>query len=287
MHTRAAGSGGDQETRDYGLWPPGFRFYPTEEELVGFYLKHKLDKSMEEKLSRVIPVVDIFNGLDPSQLPSLSGEVCQGDDQEWFFFCPRQEREAQGGRPNRITPSGYWKATGSPSLVYSSTNRAIGVKKTMVFYQGRAPTGSKTKWKVNEYRALQPSPPADPNPNKVQINCEISLCRVYINSGSLRSFDRRPLLESDQVFRRANNINARRGKGKSETRSYSRGSNVNTNIGESSRATIPVGKERSSSNDDSSSSGDLAHDPGYADGSSNNLDLMNLDDILDSLYWDD
>ena len=83
--------------------------------------------------------------------------MCTGDEQ-WFFFSPRQEREARGGRPNRITPSGYWKATGTPSYIFSSTTTAnckIGLKRTMVFYEGKAPTGKKTKWKVNEYKALE------------------------------------------------------------------------------------------------------------------------------------
>jgi hypothetical protein len=85
----------------------------------------------------------------------LSGELCQGDTEQWFFFTPRQEREARGGRPNRTTASGYWKATGSPGYVYSSDNRVIGLKKTMVFYTGKAPRGRKTKWKMNEYRAIE------------------------------------------------------------------------------------------------------------------------------------
>jgi hypothetical protein len=74
----------------------------------------------------------------------------------WFFFCPRQEREARGGRPSRTTPSGYWKAAGTPGAVYAADDRrAIGMKKTMVFYRGCAPSGTKTQWKMNEYRALQ------------------------------------------------------------------------------------------------------------------------------------
>lgn len=86
---------------------------------------------------------------------ALSGELCSGDAEQWFFFVPRQEREARGGRPSRTTASGYWKATGSPSYVYSLDNRVIGVKKSLVFYKGKAPMGRKTKWKMNEYRAIK------------------------------------------------------------------------------------------------------------------------------------
>jgi hypothetical protein len=47
--------------------------------------------------------------------------------------------------------SGYLKATGSSSYVYSApANRVIGEKRTMVFYEGRAPTGNKTRWKMNK-----------------------------------------------------------------------------------------------------------------------------------------
>lgn len=47
---------------------PGYRFYPTEEELIGFYLRNKLERRRDD-LDRVIPVYDIYS-LDPWQLPS-------------------------------------------------------------------------------------------------------------------------------------------------------------------------------------------------------------------------
>ena len=85
---------------------------------------------------------------------SLSGGV-GGEGEPWFYFCERQEREARGGRPSRTTPSGYWKAAGTPGVVYAADDhRPIGMRKTMVFYRGRAPSGTKTKWKMNEYRAF-------------------------------------------------------------------------------------------------------------------------------------
>lgn len=92
--------------------------------------------------------------VDGYLFADLAGERCRGDAEQWLFFVPRQEREARGGRPSRTTGLGYWKATGSPGPVFSPDNRVIGVKKTMVFYIGKAPTGRKTKWKMNEYKGI-------------------------------------------------------------------------------------------------------------------------------------
>ncbi|KAM3202128.1 putative NAC domain-containing protein 61 [Capsicum annuum] len=172
---------------------PGFRFYPTEEELISFYLHKKLE-GKTPKLDRVIPVVTIYD-LDPWHLPNCHGELCMGDREQWFFFVPRQEREARGGRPCRTTTSGYWKATGSPSYVYSTNSKVIGVKKSMVFYKGKAPTGGKTKWKMNEYRAIQEENNSTTSStfSIPKLRHEMSLCRVYVISGSFRAFDRRPV----------------------------------------------------------------------------------------------
>uniref|UniRef100_A0ACD5XIS0 Uncharacterized protein n=2 Tax=Avena sativa TaxID=4498 RepID=A0ACD5XIS0_AVESA len=174
---------------------PGFRFYPTEDELLGFYLRHHLAGTTGPHVHRVIPVVDVYSH-HPSHLPTMAGEASVRDAEQWFFFCPRAEREMRGGRPARTTPSGYWKATGSPSCVFSATSKVIGVKRTMVFYHGRAPAGSKTAWKMNEYKAI-----ADHDGNAtaagtaapLRLRNEFSVCRVYISTGTLRSFDRRPL----------------------------------------------------------------------------------------------
>lgn len=47
--------------------PTGFRFYPTEEELVSFYLCHKLEGRRQD-LHRVIPVISVFDN-EPWDLP--------------------------------------------------------------------------------------------------------------------------------------------------------------------------------------------------------------------------
>ncbi|KAK2364414.1 hypothetical protein P8452_67378 [Trifolium repens] len=171
---------------------PGYRFYPTEEELISFYLHKMLEGENQYLIRTVIPVVNIYD-YNPSQLPQISGEASMIDKEQWFFFIPRQESEVRGGRPRRLTTTGYWKATGSPNHVYSSDNRVIGMKRTMVFYSGRAPNGKKTDWKMNEYKAIQLDHEASSS-NKLEpkLRQEFSLCRVYKKSKCLRAFDRRP-----------------------------------------------------------------------------------------------
>ncbi|KAL4272018.1 hypothetical protein GQ457_13G012430 [Hibiscus cannabinus] len=82
----------------------------------------------------------------------------------------------------------YWKATGSPGYVYSFNSRPIGLKRSMVFYNGRAPHGDKTDWKMNEYKAIQAQGSSAPP----TLRQEFSLCRVNKKSNFVRSFNRRP-----------------------------------------------------------------------------------------------
>ena len=46
----------------------GFRFYPTEDELVEFYLRNQLEGRSGDSMHRVIPVLDVFE-VEPSHLP--------------------------------------------------------------------------------------------------------------------------------------------------------------------------------------------------------------------------
>ncbi|CAN1307805.1 NAC domain-containing protein 6 [Linum perenne] len=134
---------------------PGFRFHPTEEELVDFYLKNMV---FGKKISLdVIGYLNIYR-YDPRDLPKLA-KIDEG--REWYFFVPRDRKHGGNGRPNRTTEKGFWKATGSDRKIWRLTEPKchIGLRKTLVFYQGRAPKGTKTDWVMNEYRLPDSSSP--------------------------------------------------------------------------------------------------------------------------------
>ncbi|KAL1564893.1 NAC domain-containing protein 35 [Salvia divinorum] len=158
-----------QDEHENDVVMPGFRFHPTEEELVEFYLRRKVEgKRFNVEL---ITFLDLYR-YDPWELPALAAI----GEKEWYFYVPRDRKYRNGDRPNRVTTSGYWKATGADRMIRSENLRSIGLKKTLVFYSGKAPKGIRTSWIMNEYRL--------PHHDTERLQkAEISLCRVYKRAG--------------------------------------------------------------------------------------------------------
>ncbi|KAI4297844.1 hypothetical protein L6164_037709 [Bauhinia variegata] len=161
---------------------PGFRFHPTEEELLDFYLKNMVvGKKMRFD---IIGFLNIYHH-DPWALPGLA----KVGEREWYFFVPRDKKHGSGGRPNRTTEKGFWKATGSDRKIVtlSDPKRIIGLRKTLVFYEGRAPRGTKTDWVMNEYRLPDNSP----------LPKDIVLCKIYRKATSLKVLEQRAAMEEE------------------------------------------------------------------------------------------
>ncbi|CAN1779304.1 NAC domain-containing protein 12, partial [Linum perenne] len=128
--------------------PPGFRFHPTEEELLHYYLRKKVNS---EKIDLdVIREVDL-NKLEPWDIQERC-KIGSAQQNDWYFFSHKDKKYPTGTRTNRATTAGFWKATGRDKIMYSGTRRRIGLRKTLVFYQGRAPHGQKSDWIMHEYR---------------------------------------------------------------------------------------------------------------------------------------
>ncbi|CAA0813230.1 NAC domain-containing protein 55 [Striga hermonthica] len=155
-----------------GRFPPGYRFMPTDQELILEYLARKVN-------NQPIPV-DEINEVELYKYSPvyLSGKYPQLGDQEWYFFTPRDRKYPNGSRPTRsVNGIGYWKATGADKLVMSKGELA-GRKKVLVFYQGRPKSGNerKTNWIMHEYKLNSPS--KSPGSNNMRLDDWV-LCRIY------------------------------------------------------------------------------------------------------------
>uniref|UniRef100_A0A2N9FD87 NAC domain-containing protein n=1 Tax=Fagus sylvatica TaxID=28930 RepID=A0A2N9FD87_FAGSY len=115
--------------------PPGFRFHPSDEELIEHYLRNKVTSSPLP--ASIIAEIDLYK-YNPWELPK---QALFGED-EWYFFTPRDRKYPNGVRPNRAASSGYWKARGTDKPILTSCGtKSIRVKKALVFYKGPPPKG--------------------------------------------------------------------------------------------------------------------------------------------------
>ncbi|CAL0318018.1 unnamed protein product [Lupinus luteus] len=167
--------------------PPGFRFHPTEEELLQYYLRKKV--SYEKIDLDVIRDIDL-NKLEPWDIQEKCkiGTTPQND---WYVFSHKDKKYPTGTRTNRATVAGFWKATGRDKVIYSNGKR-IGMRKTLVFYQGRAPHGQKSDWIMHEYRL------DDNNTNNTIVSSVMGdggqeegwvVCRIFKKKNHLKTLD--------------------------------------------------------------------------------------------------
>uniref|UniRef100_A0A7C9EY09 NAC domain-containing protein n=2 Tax=Opuntia streptacantha TaxID=393608 RepID=A0A7C9EY09_OPUST len=155
--------------------PPGFRFHPTDEELVMHYLCRKC--TSQSISVPIIAEIDLYK-YDPWDLP----ELALYGEKEWYFFSPRDRKYPNGSRPNRAAGSGYWKATGADKPI--GQPKPVAIKKALVFYAGKAPKGEKTNWIMHEYRLADVDRTARKKNNSLRLDDWV-LCRIYNKKGTI------------------------------------------------------------------------------------------------------
>ncbi|XP_062149341.1 NAC domain-containing protein 104-like [Alnus glutinosa] len=116
--------------------PPGFRFCPTEEELVLHFLFRKA--SLLPCHPDIIPDLDLCMH-DPWE---LEGKALSSESLYYFFNKVTE---------NRVTKSGYWKELQIDKPVLTSTGKKVGIKKYLLFCIGEGPAGFETAWIMHEY----------------------------------------------------------------------------------------------------------------------------------------
>ncbi|KAJ8557195.1 hypothetical protein K7X08_002820 [Anisodus acutangulus] len=181
--------GGNEEEEEEMELPPGFRFHPTDEELIIHYLFPKvLDSSY---CAKAIGEVDL-NKIEPWDLPWKA----KMGEKEWYFFCVRDRKYPTGLRTNRATDAGYWKTTGKDKELFFKLKTLVGMKKTLVFYKGRAPRGEKTNWVMHEFR-LEGKYSVHNLPQSAKN--EWVICRIFKKSAGGKKIHISGLIENNNI----------------------------------------------------------------------------------------
>ncbi|KAI3445698.1 hypothetical protein Pfo_002363 [Paulownia fortunei] len=168
--------------------PPGFRFYPTDEELVVHFLHRKA--ALLPCHPDVIPDLDLYP-YDPWDLDGKA--MAEGN--KWYFYSRRTQ--------SRITGSGYWQSVGVEEPIYSSGGQRVGMKKYNAFYIGEPSEGVKTNWIMQEYRLSDSSSTSRSSSRRRNSKIDYSrwvVCRVYERNCDSDDDDGPELSCLDEVF---------------------------------------------------------------------------------------
>ena len=115
----------------------------------------------------------------------IEADLCKigsEEQQEWYFFSHKDKKYPTGTRTNRATKAGFWKATGRDKAIYTKHNSLIGMRKTLVFYKGRAPNGQKSDWIMHEYR-LETNENGTPQVTSLisyQLKLNSNIMKIYV-----------------------------------------------------------------------------------------------------------
>ncbi|XP_022758727.1 protein FEZ-like isoform X2 [Durio zibethinus] len=127
----------------------GFRFHPTDQELIEYLQIKTFDRDS------VVQVIDEVQDICESEPWELAGRsALQTGDRLWYFMYPPKYKYRNSKRISRTTLEGYWKPTGNARKIINYDNgEEIGSKKTLVFYKGQCNDKNKNKtcWVMHEY----------------------------------------------------------------------------------------------------------------------------------------
>ncbi|GKA30257.1 NAC domain-containing protein [Tanacetum coccineum] len=166
----------NQEQHDYAdSLEPGYRFCPTDVELIVYYLKPKIDTGIRHPNMRYYEV-NIYE-CGPDELTAKP--EYRSCENKWYFLTPRERKHPNGNRPNRKTKNGgTWKASQKAKPQFDNMKRVVGSKTCLSYIDEKF---NKTAWLMQEYTTDNPNIPIGSHEQKEDGNKLTGwvLCKIY------------------------------------------------------------------------------------------------------------
>ncbi|KAA8530429.1 hypothetical protein F0562_005138 [Nyssa sinensis] len=126
--------------------PSGYKFCPTDTEIVIHYLKRKI---LDQQLpADIIPTADVYS-KNPRELPLSKFKYSV--DNEWYFFSTRL-KDNRFTTGYRYTTDGYWHSILNENILDEDDEVIIGFVEMLTFYERKPLQVTKTNWLMQEYR---------------------------------------------------------------------------------------------------------------------------------------
>nr|QSD99861.1 NAC family transcription factor [Melilotus albus] len=164
------------------LLPPGYKFLPSDVELIECYLQPKIDG--QPYFHDRIFDVDVYKN-SPDNLSAMYKR--EGEDHT-YFFTQRNRKYPRGNRPDRdVGGVGTWKATGKDHPIINN-GTTIGFKKWLVYYIGKSKDGVKTNWIMQEFTINVDNIASSSTTSPSKLDNWV-LCKIYENKREYASED--------------------------------------------------------------------------------------------------
>uniref|UniRef100_A0ACD5UT87 Uncharacterized protein n=1 Tax=Avena sativa TaxID=4498 RepID=A0ACD5UT87_AVESA len=140
--------GGDEN--QWSPPPPGFRFSPTDDELIEYYLLPRLQGRPHVPNDAIIE--DYVYRCHPDDLILKGEHKDRGQDDVWYFLSSRSRKYGKGDRPSRMTEDGRgrWKATTGSKSVVTACQGVQYTHSGLGYHDGPIKEEDKGKWLMHE-----------------------------------------------------------------------------------------------------------------------------------------
>ncbi|PON81026.1 NAC domain containing protein [Trema orientale] len=155
--------------------PLGYRFCPTDEELLTYYLAKKVFKQPDMPPNN-IQEVNLYD-YSPQELHEIYGAP---NENELYVWTRRETRYPNGvsRRTSRTAGKGFWRTTITEKKIVDENGYIIGYKNALEYREGKG-KGTKTNWLMYEYIVTQNCASDTPQVKPRKID-EWVLCKIYV-----------------------------------------------------------------------------------------------------------
>ncbi|XP_057423366.1 NAC domain-containing protein 83-like [Lotus japonicus] len=127
---------------------PGYKFDPTDEVLVDFYLKRRVFS--QHLPVQIIPDFNVFQ-TEPWGLPGGDGNIFS--ECKFFFYNP-MKRDLTN-LYMRVAGSGQWKVVEKgKDIPIPQNNKVVGKRNTLIFWEAKGVSTRRTNWVMHEFRLV-------------------------------------------------------------------------------------------------------------------------------------